>query len=150
MPNATAPPPAPTRPEDFLGWRVSVAGRLVRAAVDASLAETGVGAQGLGVLLRLAEHDGPTQADLARSLRVEPPTLCRLLDRMERDGLVRRDPDPGDRRATRVRVTDAGETARRRATAACRAAEDAFFAGLDRDERATLADLLGRALRVGA
>ena len=50
-------------------------------------------------LLRLAEaRRGLVQRELAEALAVEGPTLTRLLDRMEADGLVRRTPSATDRR----------------------------------------------------
>ena len=46
--------------------------------------------------------------DLAQIERVEPPTMTRLVDAMERDGHVVRSPDPADRRAVLVRATPRG------------------------------------------
>jgi MarR family transcriptional regulator for hemolysin len=43
--------------------------------------------------------EGPlSQTDLAERMRIEPPTLVGILDRMERDGWIRRDADKRDRR----------------------------------------------------
>jgi DNA-binding MarR family transcriptional regulator len=41
-------------------------------------------------------------------MRIEPPTLVRHLDKLAREGLVERRPDPDDRRVVRVVVTPAG------------------------------------------
>ena len=51
---------------------------------------------------------------LARRLGISPSTLTRNLERLEKDGLVAREPDPADARASRVRRTSAGERAARR------------------------------------
>nr|WP_194299897.1 MarR family transcriptional regulator [Acetobacter conturbans] len=48
------------------------------------------------------------QTDLARSMLVEAQSLVRLLDTLERQGLVRRDVDPDDRRSKLVSLTEAG------------------------------------------
>ncbi len=48
---------------------------------------------------------------LAQSEQVEPPTMTRLVDAMERDGYVERAPDPEDRRAVIVRPTPKGTRA---------------------------------------
>ena len=48
---------------------------------------------------------------LARRLGITPSTLTRNLARLEQDGLVRRDGDPEDARAARVRLSPAGERA---------------------------------------
>jgi len=49
------------------------------------------------------------QVDIAKRLRIEGPTLTRMLDSLEKDGLVQRLPDPNDRRTNQLRLTDAGE-----------------------------------------
>jgi DNA-binding MarR family transcriptional regulator len=51
---------------------------------------------------------------LAKRLGISPSTLTRNLERLEKDGLVAREPDPEDARASRVRRTGAGERAARR------------------------------------
>lgn len=134
------------RLEDLLSWRLAVAGRLVRARADAHPGFAELGAQAAGILMRLAEEDGLTQVALARRQRVEPPTLCRMVDRLERAGAVERRPHPGDRRAVRVFLTEAGRRAARRGWAEVGALEEAVFARLDPTERSQLAALLGRVL----
>jgi len=51
------------------------------------------------------------QVDIARRLRIEGPTMTRMLDTLEKDGLVERLPDPNDRRTKQLRLTPAGEKA---------------------------------------
>src|SRR5688572_24863971 len=51
------------------------------------------------------------QVDIAKRLRIEGPTMTRMLDTLEADGLVERLPDPADRRTKQLRVTPAGEKA---------------------------------------
>ena len=50
------------------------------------------------------------QVDIAKRLRIEGPTMTRMLDALEADGLVERLPDPGDRRTKQLRVTEQGES----------------------------------------
>ena len=57
------------------------------------------------ILLFLYADDGQTQRQLSRVVAIEPPTVARTIDRMVRDGLVRREPHPHDGRATRIRLT---------------------------------------------
>lgn len=55
---------------------------------------------------------GPQRiGELARIEQVEPPTMTRLVDGLERDGYVARSPDPDDARAVRVEATDRGRAA---------------------------------------
>ena len=121
-----------------------MAGRLLRTRADAELASLGVGAPGLGVLLRLAETDGLTQAELSRRQRVEAPTMCRMVDRLVRDGLVERQADPADRRASRITLTGAGRALAAHGREVVVGLDDLAFADLDAAERRVLADLLGR------
>jgi DNA-binding MarR family transcriptional regulator len=56
--------------------------------------------------------EGPRgMADLARCFGVEKAALTGLVDRVERRGLAKRTPVPGDRRAMHVTLTDAGQRA---------------------------------------
>lgn len=55
-------------------------------------------------MLALHEHDGLTQRELCERVRIQQPTMD-TLQRMERDALIRREPDPADGRRTRVVLT---------------------------------------------
>ena len=61
---------------------------------------------------------GPMRiGELAQTEQVEPPTMTRLVDAMERDGHVTREPDPRDKRAVVLRATPRGERALRKGRA---------------------------------
>ena len=86
-------------------------------------------------LLMLVERDGPVRStDIASALGQAPRTVTEAIDGLERDGLVRRDPDPDDRRAKRISVTAAGVAA----IAASQPIRNRFlidvFGTLDKDE----------------
>lgn len=52
---------------------------------------------------------GPcTLGELAAAEQVRPPTMSRIVDAMEREGLAVREPDPADGRLTRVAATERG------------------------------------------
>src|SRR5262249_18243788 len=57
------------------------------------------------VLSRLQREPGITQSQLAALTDVEPITIGRLVDRLEANGLIERQPDPDDRRIWRLRLT---------------------------------------------
>jgi DNA-binding MarR family transcriptional regulator len=57
------------------------------------------------ILLPLFSEDGLRMSELARRARLSKQTLTTMVRLMERDGLVRREPDPADGRATLVRLT---------------------------------------------
>lgn len=60
------------------------------------------------VLAMLEAEEGLRAGDLAARLEVQPSTVTRIVDRLERDHLVRRDVDPNDRRMVRHFVTNSG------------------------------------------
>jgi MarR family transcriptional regulator for hemolysin len=141
------PLPAIVTPHDqLLARRIAVAGRLLRTAADAELAEHGIAAAGLGALLRLVDREGLTQAQLARLQSVEAPTMCRLIDRLVRDGMVERQADPRDRRATRVYLTARGRETAAKGTAVVAGIEARAFADLEEDDARALGALLDRVI----
>jgi DNA-binding MarR family transcriptional regulator len=92
------------------GRLLSTAARLVEHAWVEALARLGLTHAGLVVLHLLS--DGPlSQTDLARRARVQTQTMSRTLERLQREGYVARDADPGDRRRHVVTRTDAGRSA---------------------------------------
>ena len=70
--------------------------------------ELGLTMTQLRVLFRLRAEDGAPAGALAERLRVTPSTLTRIVDRLVRQGLVRRETDDGDRRLVRHYVTATG------------------------------------------
>ena len=58
------------------------------------------------------DKDGLSQKQLSRRVQIEEPTTTRTLDRMERDGLVRRVRDESDRRRINVYLTERGNLLR--------------------------------------
>jgi DNA-binding MarR family transcriptional regulator len=58
------------------------------------------------VLIPLFEEDGLRMGEIARRARLSKQTMTTMVRLCERDGLVERRPDPDDRRAARVHLTD--------------------------------------------
>jgi DNA-binding MarR family transcriptional regulator len=94
------------------------------------------------ILGLLHDHGGLAQAELVRTMGVDPSILVTLLNPLEAAGLVARERDPGDRRRHLVTLTRAGEQKLTRAARAQMETEDALFASLDDDQREQLAALL--------
>ncbi|HEY3186849.1 MAG TPA: MarR family transcriptional regulator [Solirubrobacteraceae bacterium] len=95
-----------------LGYVVNRAAARLEAALARELAPHGVTPQQWAVLNRLWEQDGLSQVELAERTFKDPPNTARILERLERKGLVTRAPDPADRRAQRVSLTEAGRALR--------------------------------------
>lgn len=78
-----------------------------RTRLDSRLRAVGLTQARWMALLELSRADAITQRDLAASLGIEGPTLVRLLDGLEAQGLIERQSCPEDRRAKRVGLTAA-------------------------------------------
>ena len=83
-----------------LRWR-----RLFDARLKQTPAQTYVRAQTLRLLATRPE--GMTQRDLTEEQMTEHPTMVRILDALETQGLIRREPIEGNRRANLIRLTEA-------------------------------------------
>lgn len=80
--------------------------RLMRRAFDGRAREIGVTRPQWQVISILAMNEGINQGGLADMLEVEPITLGRMVDRLQDAEMVERRPDPADRRAWRLFLTD--------------------------------------------
>src|SRR5687767_13962332 len=109
----------------------------------------GVGIGPWAVLLFLWARDGMSQAELARVIAIEPPTMVRTIDRMVRDGLVTRVADPADGRISRIHLTDRGRTHRDELVPLATAVNEATLARLTERERATFQRLLTKLVQDG-
>jgi MarR family transcriptional regulator, transcriptional regulator for hemolysin len=96
------------------------------------------------VLGYVAHHEGINQAGLADLLEIKPMTLVRQLDRMEEDGWIERRPDPGDRRARRLVLTEEARPILARILDLSSAVRREAFAGITEEEGRHLIDLLCR------
>jgi len=70
--------------------------------------EVGVNAGTWFTLALLAREDGMSQGELGQRFDVDPSRVTRLAKRLEKEGLLRRERDPGDNRVVRMYLTDEG------------------------------------------
>jgi MarR family transcriptional regulator for hemolysin len=91
--------------EKSISFWVGTTSHAIEQAMSAELAGTGVTFRQVQVLACLALCGDLAQTELAEHMRIEPSTLVRLLDRMQRDGWIERHDDPKDRRKKLVRPT---------------------------------------------
>jgi DNA-binding MarR family transcriptional regulator len=122
--------------------------RLTKQAVRRARPETlGIDLRLLMGLSYLADHDGAPQQELADALCMDGKNVVLLLNELEDGGYLVRRRDAEDRRRHRVHITAAGRQVCERADHALRAVEDEVLRALDPAERATLGELVARALR---
>jgi DNA-binding MarR family transcriptional regulator len=96
------------------------------------------------VKLRTASDMSMSPGDLAQRLVLSTGAMTNRLDRLEATGLVTRNPDPDDRRALIVTLTDEGTDLIDRAVKAQAAEEHQILSALEPDERHRLNGLLRR------
>lgn len=96
--------------EASTGYLLAKVCRAHRGNIGTLLSGVGLHAGQEMVLLELWKEDGLKGVELAERLSVEPPTITRIVRRMESCGFVERRPDPSDARSFRVHLTDKGHT----------------------------------------
>jgi len=79
--------------------------------VDRMMTASGASFARTRMLLQISREGVARSIDLAGAFGYAPRTVTEAIDGLERDGLVRRDPDPNDRRAKIISLTEAGRAA---------------------------------------
>jgi DNA-binding MarR family transcriptional regulator len=111
---------------------------------DRRMAESGASFARTKLLLFIQKEGGGRAADIASYLGQAPRTVTEAIDGLERDGLVRRAPDPNDRRVKRVTITPEGEEAVRATEPMRKRLVDEIFGVLDEEESVRLRALLAK------
>lgn len=127
-----------------LGYRMADNSRLLRCIFDERVRDLGLTAAQARLLLSLYRYPGQKQGFYADRLEIEPITLTRIVDRMEDAGWLDRCPDPADRRANLLQLTDKSHEI----VSELRTIVDLLFEdvlqGLDANERTLFSNLLER------
>lgn len=130
-------------------YLVSRASLLMTSALKKTFAAAGIkGVRPayLVVLWCLWQQDQQKMIDLARCAGLEPSTMTGLLDRMERDGFVERRPDPDDRRAMLISLTDQGQRVRGTAMRLMDETLELIFLGIPEQQIETAAEVLRKVI----
>lgn len=94
--------------DDYLLYLLARASHAISAEFHVTLRRAGLSVPVWRVLASLSGAEPQTVTGLADACLLQQPTMTKLLDRMVRDGLVRRLPDPKDRRVVRIEMTPKG------------------------------------------
>jgi DNA-binding MarR family transcriptional regulator len=100
--------------DSYLPYLLNRAGARIAASFSEEVRPLGATLQMWRVLAALRERDGRRMGDLSETTSIEVSTLTRLVDTMEKKGLVARRRDAGDARAVALHVTLAGRRLTRR------------------------------------
>lgn len=133
----------PQTPAERFSAALHATARSWRLALDARLKDLGVGQAGWMTIAMIAKaEEAPSQRVLADLLGIEGPSVVSMLDRLERDGLVRRAPCPLDRRVKLAHLTDDGRALYARVRKEADAFRLAMLEGVPEETLADAADLL--------
>lgn len=117
------------------------------AALSNEMADLGLTTPQMRSLAVLSVIDGILIRELAVYAVVQQSTLSRALDTLDQNGMIRRQTDEDDSRATRVFLTDAGREAYIRLWPHMSEASDAMFKGISDDESRAFVGTLQTILR---
>lgn len=141
-------PDLDSTPMEVIG-RITRLAALIQRELERVFADYGLGGGEFDVLATLRRSGAPlTPGQLSRSTMVTTGGMTKLLDRLEAQRLIRREPDPGDRRGRLIVLTDEGRTLIDRAVEAHLQNEQRLLADISEAERQDLAALLRELLIV--
>jgi MarR family transcriptional regulator, transcriptional regulator for hemolysin len=131
-------------PSRTLGFVINDVARLMRKRFEqrARTAALGLTRAQAAVLANLARQEGINQVSLAQILELEPITLARLLDRLQAAELIERRPDPKDRRAHLLYLTEAAYPLLDRIFRLAAEVREDALAGVPEPQRSLLLDML--------
>jgi DNA-binding MarR family transcriptional regulator len=124
--------------EDYLPYLLARASHAVSSSFHESLRGWGLSVPEWRVLACLTEADGLGVGDLAAMALMKQPSMTKVLDRMEADGLVRRKSTREDRRRVLIHLTARGRARVRPVLEAARAHQRERLAPFSEEERALI------------
>jgi DNA-binding MarR family transcriptional regulator len=119
---------------------------VIKLAVGRRLQKHGLSPQRFWILVNLQEAPGLSLRGLSARLRIDEPTASRMVAALVRQGLVRMEAHPEDRRRRRLALTREGDTLARRVRPIADEVRRAAEAGFSADEKETLRRLLQRVM----
>lgn len=130
--------------QESIGFWIHMTAHLYERAMNAELTSEGITYRQFQVLGWLALDGELSQVELAERMRIEPPTLVGVLDRMEREGWIVRESSPTDRRRKIIKAEPKAEPVWRKMVACARRVRERAAGGLSEEEFKQLRDLLAR------
>ncbi|MEU7577040.1 MarR family winged helix-turn-helix transcriptional regulator [Streptomyces sp. NPDC041068] len=137
-------PPAPSTIRTLPSWLLGRAAARGRGLVADALAREGLKMWHHVVLSAVADLGPVAQAELGRSVALDPKDMVGVLNDLQADGLVDRAPDPTDRRKNAITITARGRRAVKRCARAAEQANAELLAPLSAAERERFLEMLGR------
>lgn len=132
------------RPSQAVGAHIGRARRTIVEAINQELAPLDISHAQWIVVLMLGDGAAGTAAELCKILIYDPGAMTRLLDRLEKKGVLRRMRIKGDRRAVRLELTSEGAKLYPRIVQALVQVFNRLLRGFSAGEVQQLERLLGR------
>ncbi|QEG01088.1 Transcriptional regulator SlyA [Stieleria maiorica] len=130
--------------DESIGYWLTITTQRYHRAFNDELVPYGITFRQSQVLGWLALEGDLSQSELAGRMMIEPPTLVRILDRMQRDGLITRRPCPEDRRRKLIHATAKSKPVWGKIIQCAKRIRARATDGLTDRQQATLKMLLGR------
>lgn len=137
----------PALPPFMAQWMGFVLGRVAdmsNAMFDRALQPLGISGPHLGVLMTLAHHGAMVQARLSDHTRIDKGAMVRFVNELVAGGYVERQPNPDDKRAVLVHLTERGRELLERAIAVGTQVTLELFSVLSPDEQQIFQQMLIR------
>jgi len=129
------------------GYLVNHMARLFAKGLQERITPLGIVIGQFPVLLELWQKDGVSQRDLLGKLDIEQATLANTLNRMERDGLIKRTKNPTDARAQQIWLTEAARCIRPQAYQAATEVNTVSLGALSDAEQVQFMEFMHRIIR---
>jgi DNA-binding MarR family transcriptional regulator len=136
--------PEAERAPRSVGFLISQLGFFSSKRFMDALVPLGIGPRDFSLMRFVDASDGQSQHALAERLGIPPSRMVALVDGLEEMGLLERRPDPDDRRVRGLFLTRKGRTVLEKAGKIAIDYETQLCAGINREERDQLIDLLQR------
>ncbi len=131
-------------PESTPTFWINHASRLLMRHFEERLRPLDFGMAYLRVVFALLENGALLQKELASQAHVEQPTMAALLARMQRDGLIKRDAHPSDKRASKISLSAKAKSRLPLAKARLGEVAERALSGFSKRDRKILMALLRR------
>lgn len=134
------------KPREAIGALIGLARKAMINKIDAELAPFDVSAAQWLVVLLVGENAVASASGLCDKLAYDPGAMTRLLDRLERKGIVRRVRSPEDRRTIQLELTESGKALYPKIISAIADVNNSVLRDFSRSEVAQLEGFLRRML----
>ena len=132
--------------QSSMGYWVTRLARAIEADFEGRLEQYGVTRASWAVLSAIFHHDKTTPAELKAFVGIDGAAITRHLDRVVKQGLVRRQRSAKDRRSVNLKITAEGAALIAKIAAESKASNEKFLTGIDQAEIETMQTIIRKML----